>query len=67
MKLNEEYRINQLDEAHQDVLSVLDQLTEIELDKKQIDLLVEHIAGAKDKIYYDYIEVLIKDELDRSK
>lgn len=60
MKLSEEYRVNQLDEAHQDILSVLDQITDIELDKKQIGLLAEHIAGAKDKIYYDYIEDSIR-------
>lgn len=70
MKLNEEYRINQLDEAHQDILSVLDQITDIELDKKQIGLLAEHIAGTKDKIYYDYIENSIRqlhsNKLDRS-
>lgn len=61
MNANKEFRANQLDEAHQDVLAVLDEMENIELTEKQVNEVVEHIAGNKDKIYLDYIDNYIRD------
>lgn len=61
IKMNKEIRKKQLNEAHQDVLTVLDNLPTIELTKEQINKTVEHIAGHKDKIYFDYIDSYIRE------
>lgn len=55
MNANEEYRINQNDIAHQDVLSVLDEMVGVEISKEDMNDIIFNISGKKDFIYREYI------------
>lgn len=55
MNVNEVFRINQMDQAHQDILAVLDEMEIVEVSDEDMNKIIENVAFNKDRLYYDYI------------